>query len=1166
MAILDADIQVLKSEVMDDVPEGGGMATGVAVVDGASNNLFPDISELDRTYGRIALRKIHPGVVTDNVDTYYGAHIIVAKPPADSKVSVTLFSTGSWSDRRGDAQNKLESYLSASAEGRWVLYGNHLVGQRTVQMHCAHTALSPAVDDVLMLASADAVSKQYVRVSRFIGREDNVLFEDSKGSFYRDIITLEISDTLRYQFFAAPLERYTAAWFEPPTRIHTVIAADAASYYGVQPLAIAASLGDLTVKAASIYTQLVPSALAETPIIDARCASDRMAIVPITGGAALTFSTTLTSAAGASAVRYFGRAIGRGSVAIVLGGVTVVDDGDGALVDTSGYSGSVDYEAGSVAIARTSAMSALPATFSAAPACAISIAGHTDATAITINNRRYSHVKALQPVPAPGSVIVSYMAQGKWYSLYDDGVGAMVGDEGTGGGSVNYATGSVLLTLGALPDADTQILYGWGSPVHYNAQVGDSVFDLPSISIEIDGGALEPGSLSIDYTAGGAAKTVADNGAGGLTGDGTGYVDYGNGLIVLRPTVLPDSASSLELAYEQGGKVVEVIPATGAVNNFSLANAVKPASLSLVVLDTAGMKHTLRDTGAGVLVRGATKWYSQPGGLMTTTLQSASNTYGTVDYATGDVSLAVSLTITQQYQTGVTWSSSSSTAVATGAITATYRVAGDNAGGVQNRTVAVPEIKIDLLPTVANALVPGSLSFTLAGDTYVDRAGRLVKNPSHTTNSGSDAGAVNYSTGVITLTDYTGGGASSVAVSALTRRGVWVDWRLRFRTAAAPLQSGSLYVSANDADTGSLLSGTAAANGTISGSLVDGQVDVPTGICTVRFGQLVTAAGHENEWWYNADDVVGGEIWQPLMILPDTAKYNAVATSSLPLSSAILGLDPVRLPVDGRVPIFRPGDVAVIHHAGVTAPQVVANGQMIDVGRERLARARVIGADGATITAGYSHDLDAGVLTFNDVTGYSQPVSVEHRIEDMALISDVQINGELRLTRSLTHDFPIGSFVSSALIIGDLHARVSDFFDQQTWTGWFDTPQGGAATGTYNKTQYPPVVTNRGAINERWAIIFTNTTTVNVIGETVGQILTGAPISQLIAPINPAQGVPYFSLDPRGWGAGWSAGNVLRPTTVAANFPVWCARTTLQGNPTVNDDQFTLGVRGDIDA
>jgi hypothetical protein len=59
--------------------------------------------------------------------------------------------------------------------------------------------------------------------------------------------------------------------------------------------------------------------------------------------------------------------------------------------------------------------------------------------------------------------------------------------------------------------------------------------------------------------------------------------------------------------------------------------------------------------------------------------------------------------------------------------------------------------------------------------------------------------------------------------------------------------------------------------------------------------------------------------------------------------------------------------------------------------------------------------------------------------------------------------------------------------------------------------------------------------------------------------------VPYFELSALGWGAGWSAGNVVRLNTVAANFPVYVARTVLQGNPTQQSDQFTLGIRGDID-
>lgn len=47
------------------------------------------------------------------------------------------------------------------------------------------------------------------------------------------------------------------------------------------------------------------------------------------------------------------------------------------------------------------------------------------------------------------------------------------------------------------------------------------------------------------------------------------------------------------------------------------------------------------------------------------------------------------------------------------------------------------------------------------------------------------------------------------------------------------------------------------------------------------------------------------------------------------------------------------------------------------------------------INTGYSADLEAGTVTFDLVSGYVQPVVVEHRIEDMVQVSDVQINGDL---------------------------------------------------------------------------------------------------------------------------------------------------------------------------
>ena len=1195
MAILEGDIKLLKSAVLDDVPEGGGMATGAAVVDGVSNNLFPDISELDRTYGRIALRKVFPAVDTDTVDGYFGAHMIVAKAPVDPKVSATLFSTKSWSDVRTAAQAKLESYLALGAETRFVIYGNHLVGQRSVQVYCRNNVPSPGIGDVITLVQRDTPANyQYVRVTRIVSRLVDQVFTDAQGDYTRDVLVLEISDPLRLAFAANPPSRYSADVSNPPTRIYSTFAADATSYYGVSALAEAADLGDLTIRAASMFSQLVPSALSEAPIVDARCASDRETIVPISGASALTLSTTMNTAAGELATRYFGSGIARGSLSLSAGGATLVDDGNGLIVATGGFTGTVDYASGAVSLSRSTPYNG-SVTGTASPAASVAAAGHTDSTPISIGNRGYNYVKSLLPVPAPGSISIDYMAQGKWYRLYDNGAGNITGDEGIGTGTINYATGSLVVTLGALPDVNTEVIFAWGTPAHYESHVGASVFTAPTIAIDIPNGALEPGQLAITYTAGGATKTVTDNGAGALTGDGTGTVNYATGKVRMVPSLLPDGATSVAVSYKQGLSATELHAAAGALTNFTLANAVEPKSLMVRYHDAAGGVYTLTDDGAGVLVfRSAdlTAARLNGGGINSTgsssqaALSVSSGILGTINYATGAVSLSAEATLrisTQQmvYVPGPNWPSGGTVlqsasytqelvnTVATGNITATYRVDNDTAGATQNFNISAPAVTLDILPAVTNSIVPGSLRLTIGSHVYVDRAGVLVKDPSASTNSGTAAGAVNYSTGIVTLEDFPGNVAASASVICLTRRGDWLEFSLKFRISGAPIQPASLALRANRASDSVQITASSAMNGDITGA-ADGLVDFQFGIASVQFGAWVADASlttqQKQEWWYDADAIVSGNIFKPTLVFADTARFNAVAVSNLPLSAEVLGLDPVRLPVDGRVPILRKGDVLVIHHTATTAPATVSNSQTVNLGRERIARVRVIGANGNTIASGYSANLDAGTVTFSNVSGYSQPVTIEHRIEDMVLCSDAQINGDLTITRPLTHGFPLGSLVSSALLIGDMKARVSVFFDQQTWTGWYDTLQGSAATGTYNKTQYPVVVTNRGAIEERWEIIFTNANTINVIGETVGQIVTGHAIVNDLAPVNPETGVPYFSLDKLGWGAGWSAGNVIRMNTVAANYPVWVARTVLQGNPTTQSDQFTLGIRGDVDA
>jgi hypothetical protein len=130
---------------------------------------------------------------------------------------------------------------------------------------------------------------------------------------------------------------------------------------------------------------------------------------------------------------------------------------------------------------------------------------------------------------------------------------------------------------------------------------------------------------------------------------------------------------------------------------------------------------------------------------------------------------------------------------------------------------------------------------------------------------------------------------------------------------------------------------------------------------------------------------------------------------------------------------------------------------------------------------------------------------------------------------------------------------------------WSDNLIGSTAGGTYDQINYPPTVTNLGAVTERWALVFTGSTVFSIYGEHFGLIGTGST-GQDCAPLNPAApGEPYFHLDFEGFGSGWAAGNVIRINTVGALAPVWWARVIKQGVATVANDSGSVLVRGDID-
>lgn len=328
--------------------------------------------------------------------------------------------------------------------------------------------------------------------------------------------------------------------------------------------------------------------------------------------------------------------------------------------------------------------------------------------------------------------------------------------------------------------------------------------------------------------------------------------------------------------------------------------------------------------------------------------------------------------------------------------------------------------------------------------------------------------------------------------------------------------------------------------------------------------------------------LAGAEAYGAATLASPVMSGNSVVVSSVKTRLApsyagadpsIIGLDPTKLPANGLVYIFRPGDLIVVHETTDTAmPNPLSAGQVVTLPRDNLASCLLLDQTGAIVpTTKYTVNLVAGTVTMAtplDLTGYTQPLIARHRIEDMLLVSAVdEPTNTLTTAGSITHAFPATTtLVSSAALIGDMQARVENMFDQQTWANaWADAVSGSAASSTYNSNVYPIAVTNRGAIKERWVIMFTSATAFKVIGETVGEIALG-DTSTNCAPTNPATGVPYFTIQALGWGTGWSAGNAVRFNTAGANAPLWIARCVIQGSPTQTSDSFSVQIRGDVNA
>ena len=645
MAIETKNLVLYKSERLSDTEDGGGKYSGQMIEDGQSNNLFNDVSELDRTMGDVSLRKLFPAVTTNDTDLLMGATVFISENPKDPNVSALLFSTKSWIDERKSAQNRIENYLAKGGQAAGSLLDTHYAGMKTLQVAMFLSEVESSVGSTLVMVSKEGQAlqhEQYVRITKVEIRIAKMVI-DGKEVEYK-IATYSINDPLDQDYVGLSARQWYSGE-KSETILRDTIVADTGKYYASSNLKSAAKVGEFTVNAESIFAQLVPSAQTETPIVDVNAAGESMVLVP--GNTAAITATYLTTI-GTAQNLYLGSSVMPSSVSFNLFGQQITDQG-GLLKNTSGTQvGTIDYQRGLIQWTQAAGAGSANLSMTFKPASAPNQYFQSETRPVTQQNQSANWTGVLVPPPAPGSLSVSYMSQGKFYELKDDGSGQLKGASTSfGSGAVNYETGSWSLTTGALPDVNTPILLLWGTPLATFIRSGLAV-EPAAFEFDLQQAGIASGSVTVKWLLEGEQKTATTNTLGQFSGDATGTFNYATGQGRLVPNKLPQKNTAFTINYSYGvplDQTVENIMPADQKLKFTIGSgaAIQPNSveLSVPVADQIG-------SVIGTVVLTDIPVNAEVGNLV----NSQGKVQGTITYATGAVEIipeATSSVFTKSY-------------------------------------------------------------------------------------------------------------------------------------------------------------------------------------------------------------------------------------------------------------------------------------------------------------------------------------------------------------------------------------------------------------------------------------------------------------------------------------------------------------------------------------
>ena len=520
MPLLQGDIRFARSVNMADVPEGGGPPSAQLLTSGRSNEICPDISEETRTVGRTEIYQIHGLLRNTDRAALLGANVILAQPPADPNVSVTLLSLGNPFATRAEIAARIEAGSSPGPEWGGYLLENHYETMRSMTVLQRPGVSPPTIGRTYLLVYNEGLAgerRQRVRIkaTETTTRMYTEIVNGQLVDFEAQVTTCELFDGLLHDYPGSPPSRYFARAADK-TVLRETVYSDSGMFHGASRLTAPTVPTDVWLQLDSVYTQIVPNSRTEAATVDARPTARQ----------------------------------------------TVV------LAD-------------------------------APRRVEVGISPHTQRIKIGEENAGLVYTAQLRPLPEPGTVYIDYWSLGNRYTITDDGTGRLVGQ---GGGSVDALTGSLAMTLKALPDIGSSITITHGTRAGYTDRSGQGAqVRAPEYCFVLAHEGVIAGSLALSWPSGGAVRTAAVAATGAISGDGTGVVDHPSGTVLLRPSYMPDPGADISIAYQTDAVHTEILavpPSTPDAAGFVPLQLAQQPAAGTLQLEWATARTTSSTSGA----------------------------------------------------------------------------------------------------------------------------------------------------------------------------------------------------------------------------------------------------------------------------------------------------------------------------------------------------------------------------------------------------------------------------------------------------------------------------------------------------------------------------------------------------------------------------------------